>query len=245
MSTPGGGAHPIRSPSQNDSNTPLPFQRSSDVDRYNNELRGASVARQLNSGGNRTTARQDSVNTTSSSPVSRAAGPQFGETWMDFLRSRTSNYGTPNIGAGGSSSSGNSSRLVFSRSSSERKRRLTTGTEGQENGRRKSSGPGIPSTVGGPSHAKFAGAIEEEYFGTNPIEPTRDGSNVIDLTGSSPVATPAAQPMASERQSSARRQPELMVVLPIWQPDLEVSRCPICETAFSFWYRKHHCRYVT
>ena len=31
-------------------------------------------------------------------------------------------------------------------------------------------------------------------------------------------------------------------VLPQWQPDTEVSDCPICGKAFSFWYRKHHCR---
>ena len=31
-------------------------------------------------------------------------------------------------------------------------------------------------------------------------------------------------------------------VLPTWQPDAEASKCPICETKFGFWYRKHHCR---
>lgn len=32
------------------------------------------------------------------------------------------------------------------------------------------------------------------------------------------------------------------VRLPRWQPDAEVSSCPICGTIFSFWHRKHHCR---
>ncbi|CAI7618042.1 unnamed protein product [Penicillium pancosmium] len=32
------------------------------------------------------------------------------------------------------------------------------------------------------------------------------------------------------------------VSLPRWQPDSEVSGCPICGTIFSFWHRKHHCR---
>ncbi|EEP76830.1 predicted protein [Uncinocarpus reesii 1704] len=30
--------------------------------------------------------------------------------------------------------------------------------------------------------------------------------------------------------------------LPKWQPDSEVSQCPICGLTFSFWCRKHHCR---
>ncbi|KAJ5109462.1 hypothetical protein N7456_006137 [Penicillium angulare] len=30
--------------------------------------------------------------------------------------------------------------------------------------------------------------------------------------------------------------------LPSWQPDAEVTNCPICGTAFGLWYRKHHCR---
>lgn len=32
------------------------------------------------------------------------------------------------------------------------------------------------------------------------------------------------------------------IILPRWQPDAEVSHCPICSRAFAFWYRKHHCR---
>lgn len=30
--------------------------------------------------------------------------------------------------------------------------------------------------------------------------------------------------------------------VPQWQPDAEATACPICNTPFSFWYRKHHCR---
>jgi hypothetical protein len=32
------------------------------------------------------------------------------------------------------------------------------------------------------------------------------------------------------------------IVLPRWQPDSEVTYCPICGTQFSFFVRKHHCR---
>lgn len=34
------------------------------------------------------------------------------------------------------------------------------------------------------------------------------------------------------------------VPLPRWQPDAEVTYCPICHTQFSFFIRKHHCRFV-
>ena len=44
----------------------------------------------------------------------------------------------------------------------------------------------------------------------------------------------------SEEILHDRRNRELR--LPKWQPDEEVSRCPICGITFTFWYRKHHCR---
>ena len=31
-------------------------------------------------------------------------------------------------------------------------------------------------------------------------------------------------------------------IAPRWQPDVEVTYCPICQTQFSFFVRKHHCR---
>ncbi|OAA67506.1 Zinc finger, FYVE-type [Cordyceps fumosorosea ARSEF 2679] len=62
-------------------------------------------------------------------------------------------------------------------------------------------------------------------------------------------------PLSTRRRSSLRQQfipprersqrhrrevPEFS--LPRWQPDAEVTLCPICHTQFSIWVRKHHCR---
>ncbi len=45
---------------------------------------------------------------------------------------------------------------------------------------------------------------------------------------------------ARERQ----RREAVEYSLPRWQPDAEVTYCPICNAQFSIFVRKHHCRYV-
>ena len=45
---------------------------------------------------------------------------------------------------------------------------------------------------------------------------------------------------STDRPFPERRSQEIK--LPKWQADEEISRCPICRTTFTFWYRKHHCR---
>lgn len=46
------------------------------------------------------------------------------------------------------------------------------------------------------------------------------------------------QPSLDTLQNRRSRE----IALPRWEPDAGVSKCPICGTTFSFWYRKHHCR---
>lgn len=74
-------------------------------------------------------------------------------------------------------------------------------------------------------------------------------------------ATPPSPPPASRRRTSSnafaatrashqqQRLPESRrpsdLVLPRWQPDAEVTLCPICHTQFSIFIRKHHCRQVS
>lgn len=49
--------------------------------------------------------------------------------------------------------------------------------------------------------------------------------------------------MAGSDQGEYGRYPEYQdYEMPRWQPDAEVTSCPICGTVFTFWYRKHHCR---
>jgi hypothetical protein len=71
-------------------------------------------------------------------------------------------------------------------------------------------------------------------------------------------ATPPSPPPASRRRTSSNafaatravhQQPRSQeprrpsdLVLPRWQPDAEVTFCPICHTQFSIFIRKHHCR---
>lgn len=47
-----------------------------------------------------------------------------------------------------------------------------------------------------------------------------------------------------ERERERDRERTGSVVLPRWQPDAEVTYCPICRTQFSIFVRKHHCRYA-
>ncbi|BDD60381.1 hypothetical protein MPDQ_002368 [Monascus purpureus] len=49
-------------------------------------------------------------------------------------------------------------------------------------------------------------------------------------------------PWLQQRQQQQQQGDYMGYMLPRWQPDSEVTKCPICGAPFSFWYRKHHCR---
>jgi len=80
--------------------------------------------------------------------------------------------------------------------------------------------------------------INTEYRSPSPSHEAhgRTASHPIDLT------SPERPPRTSSRLPIHRHRSNDSIVLPTWQHDNEVDRCPVCGTGFSFWYRKHHCR---
>ncbi|KAK4451631.1 lateral signaling target protein 2, partial [Podospora aff. communis PSN243] len=61
-----------------------------------------------------------------------------------------------------------------------------------------------------------------------------------------PLSFPASQgqvlPPEQSFAAASRRGGPPEFTVPRWQPDAEVTYCPICHTQFSIWIRKHHCR---
>ncbi|PUU75021.1 FYVE zinc finger-domain-containing protein [Tuber borchii] len=55
------------------------------------------------------------------------------------------------------------------------------------------------------------------------------------------VSSHSSQSPSPHRRVTSRRQTSELV-LPEWQPDESVNRCPICHNGFTFFNRRHHCR---
>ncbi|KAF2110986.1 FYVE zinc finger-domain-containing protein [Lophiotrema nucula] len=66
------------------------------------------------------------------------------------------------------------------------------------------------------------------------------------LLSSSPVPgrppMPPQFPSHTSAGSAGTGRRESDIVLPPWQPDAEVTSCPVCGSQFTFFHRKHHCR---
>ncbi|PKX90366.1 phosphatidylinositol-3-phosphate-binding ubiquitin-protein ligase [Aspergillus novofumigatus IBT 16806] len=82
-----------------------------------------------------------------------------------------------------------------------------------------------------PSHAAATPAVPGSSFAT-PIE----------LSSSPPQLLPERTDNMHRTSWSQGANGYMEYIRPRWQPDSEVTNCPICGTTFSFWYRKHHCR---
>lgn len=146
-----------------------------------------------------------------------------GETWMDFLR---------NADAG--SLPEEQAQIITRRATiltADRKRRFTGQQE--EHSRRRSNG-----------HVSSGQSSSER------MRPSSSLSRPVDALGvtlrsldSSSRQRMADRPLPPRPgTSSSQNIHSRDIKTPAWQPDIEVSECPICGHRFNFWYRKHHCR---
>lgn len=111
----------------------------------------------------------------------------------------------------------------------ERKRRLTTPQDGVRTGH-------------APERQRTGGEGPSEIPVTQQTQMVR-GRDFVDLTTPEPELDSESQrPEPTRLRDEQRRDSD--IVLPPWQPDSEVTHCPVCGSQFSFFFRKHHCRLV-
>lgn len=103
--------------------------------------------------------------------------------------------------------------------------------------------PTIPRTFSNSSSALARSGATSPSAQRRPMTPPEPPPPIRRRTSTNNFGTaPRPSMMQPARPSVSRRPSE--VVLPRWQPDAEVTFCPICRTQFSVFIRKHHCRYV-
>ena len=148
-----------------------------------------------------------------------------GETWMDFLRHSSNNTGH---------STEEQARIATRKAAimaAVRKRRFT-GQQEEHSRRRSASSLTFGQTAGYRMRQGIPQMATNHPLVINPrASENRFGNRIIDRP---------LPPRPNAERSPDRRSRD--ITLPQWQPDIEVSDCPICGAHFSFWYRKHHCR---
>ncbi|KAI0401026.1 hypothetical protein F4802DRAFT_445276 [Xylaria palmicola] len=98
--------------------------------------------------------------------------------------------------------------------------------------------------------ASFRPQPHELSYGTGQFPQSSHHSNVLQppLFSASPFFTVQTlgssiwSPVAPSSIARSQQSISQSVALPRWQPDNEVTSCPICNVRFSMFFRKHHCR---
>ena len=148
--------------------------------------------------------------------------PAADQSWLDMIRQSSI--------AGQESAA--RAQLAASRAAvldADRRRRMS---EHLERARRRSSGtPSFPNLGAIRQGQNFGQPSSEESMFT----PRGAGGSTSRGFIDRPLPPRPNLDTASTRESRE-------IVLPQWQPDAEVSKCPICSVPFSLWYRRHHCR---
>ncbi|KAH8690038.1 FYVE zinc finger-domain-containing protein [Talaromyces proteolyticus] len=126
----------------------------------------------------------------------------------------------------------------------DRKRRLTGTSNDEEASQRR---PSALTRPGSSSNNRPLPMLPHGDQYNSPGAPGSTRDNAIDLVSSPPfhessVGSSRRPSHILSTTSSHSGQNPIEYTLPQWQPDTEVTHCPICGTQFSFWYRKHHCR---
>ena len=173
--------------------------------------------RRLHSDGNGLSGRPRLRHHTLSSDIPR------GETWMDFLR---------NSDAG--SLPEEQAQIITRKAAivaADRKRRFAGQQE--EYSRRRSNG-----------HISSGQSSSERMRQNLSLSRTVDAPGVTPRSlDNSTRQRMADRPLPPRPGTSSSQNIHSRDIRPpAWQPDIEVSDCPICGHRFNFWYRKHHCR---
>ena len=160
----------------------------------------------------------------SKSRISTEAASTERETWIDILRQSPS----------GRQDSLDRAQLAASRvaiMAGDRRKRLSEHPE--EHSRRRSSS-GLSFVHPGNSRSRQS---YTQPGNDRPLFGPSTTSNSPPTQGITERPLPR-RPSLDTLQNRGSRE----ITLPRWEPDAGVSKCPICATTFSFWYRKHHCR---
>ena len=160
----------------------------------------------------------------SKSRISTEAASAERETWMDMLRqSPSERQDTLNV-----------TQLAASRAAimaADRRKRLAEHPE-EHSRRRLSSGLSFVHPGSSRSRQSFTQpSSDRPLFGPSTTSNSPPSQRITER----PLPR---QPNIDILQNRTSRE----ITLPRWEPDAGVSKCPICGTTFSFWYRKHHCR---